>query len=89
MNEDRIQINGVWYVKESNAKPTTKKVEIKDHQITKFKELFAIVPLETLQKTVDGAAAKQPTGRTDLLGGAMVEAIKNLPLIMTKSKRRT
>ena len=37
MNKDRIQINGVWYVKESNTKPATKKVEIEDHQITKFK----------------------------------------------------
>mgnify|MGYP003335623089 CR=1 FL=1 len=37
MNKDRIQINGVWYVKESNAKSATKKVEIEDHQITKFK----------------------------------------------------
>ena len=37
MNKDRIQINGVWYVKESNAKTTAKKVEIEDHQITKFK----------------------------------------------------
>jgi hypothetical protein len=37
MNKDRIQINGVWYVKESNAKTTTKKVEIEDYQITKFK----------------------------------------------------
>lgn len=37
MTKDRIQIDGVWYVKESNAKPTTKKVEIEDFDITKFK----------------------------------------------------
>ena len=37
MNKDRIQIDGVWYVKESNVKPTTKKVEIDDADITKYK----------------------------------------------------
>ena len=37
MTKDRIQIDGVWYVKESNAKPTTKKVEIEDFDITKYK----------------------------------------------------
>ena len=36
MTKDRIQIDGVWYVKESNAKPTTKKVEIEDSDITKL-----------------------------------------------------
>ena len=35
MKKDRIQIDGVWYVKESNATP--KSVEIKDTQVIKFK----------------------------------------------------
>jgi len=34
MNKDRIQINGEWYVKESNVTTTPKKVEIEDSDIT-------------------------------------------------------
>ena len=35
MDKDRIQIDGVWYVKESCT--TSKSVEIKDTQVIKFK----------------------------------------------------
>ena len=37
MKKDRIQIDGVWYVKEE---PTQNKIEIEDHQLTQCQTLI-------------------------------------------------
>jgi hypothetical protein len=37
MKKDRIQIDGVWYVKEE---PTQNKIEIEDHQLTQYQTII-------------------------------------------------